>query len=60
MANKPPRKPKKLNPIAKAISDLAAGAIPGSAPKPPRNSVLDPPPKKPSARKPAKAAKPKA
>jgi hypothetical protein len=50
---KKPRKPKKLNPIAKAISDLAAGAIPGSAPKPQRNTVLDPPTRSP-AKKPAK------
>jgi hypothetical protein len=48
-----PRKPRKLNPIAKAISDLAAGAIPGSAPKPQRNAVLDPP-KRPPAKKPVK------
>jgi hypothetical protein len=48
-----PRKPRKLNPIAKAISDLAAGAIPGSAPKPQRDTVLDPP-KRPPAKKPAK------
>ena len=58
MPSKTPRKPRKLNPIAKAISDLAAGAIPGSVQKPQRDSVLDPP-KKPPAKKPAKMAKPK-
>jgi hypothetical protein len=47
MPNKAPRKPKKLNPIARAISDLAAGAIPGSGPKPQRSSVLDHPKKAP-------------
>lgn len=57
MVSKNPRKPKKLNPIARAISDLAAGAIPGSRPKPQRD-VFDPPKKAP-AKKPAKAAKPK-
>jgi hypothetical protein len=58
MPNKAPRKSKKLNPIARAISDLAAGAIPGSNPKPQRDSVLDQPRKAP-AKKPAKGAKPK-
>ena len=53
MASKP-RKPKKLNPIARAISDLAAGAIPGSSPKPQR--TLFDPPKKAAAKK---ALKPK-
>lgn len=57
MVTKPPRKPKKLNPIARAISDLAAGAIPGSSPK--RQPDLFDPPKKSTARRPAKAAKPK-